>query len=75
MFWFIAIFVATIVLGYSAKPKNQSNAKVQTVTAPTAEEGRVIPVLFGTKDIEQQNVVWYGDIKTVAVKQKGGKKG
>ena len=47
---------------------------VQTVEATTAEEGREIPVLFGTRYISSTNVVWYGDVRTVAIKQKSGKK-
>jgi hypothetical protein len=41
---------------------------------PTAEDGREIPVVFGTKDITGPNVVWYGDFMAVAVQKKGGKK-
>jgi hypothetical protein len=39
------------------------------VQAPTAEEGRSISVLFGTKRVKGPNVVWYGDIKTQAIKK------
>lgn len=46
-----------------------------TVEAATAEEGRNIPVLFGTRDIANQNVVWYGDIRIVPIKKSSrGKK-
>lgn len=51
------------------KPKQQQNTmKASTdIDAPTAEEGRPICVLFGTKRIKGPNVVWYGDIKTQAI--------
>jgi hypothetical protein len=55
-------------------PKNAPAMSLDDITAPTAEEGREIPVLFGTRDIKGPNVVWYGDLKTTAVKKKGGKK-
>ena len=56
------------------KPQSQSPAGLGDIKAPTAEEGREIPVLFGTRDIEGPNVVWYGHLKTVAIRKKGGKK-
>ncbi len=37
------------------------------ITAPTADEGKSIAVLFGTRRIKGLNVVWYGDIKTDAI--------
>ena len=55
-------------------PKPENNTKVGTVEAPTAEEGRDIPVLFGTREVKSANVVWYGDVRAVAIKKKGGKK-
>lgn len=56
------------------KPQSQPPAGLGDIKAPTAEEGREIPVLFGTRDLRAPNVVWYGDLKTVAIKKKGGKK-
>ena len=53
---------------------SQPPAGLGDIQAPTAEEGREIPVLFGTRDVKGPNVVWYGDFAAVAVKKKGGKK-
>lgn len=76
MWWFIAVFVAALVVSYALMPKPQSQppAGLGDIKAPTAEEGREIPVLFGTRDLEAPNVVWYGDLSTVAIRKKGGKK-
>ena len=75
MWWYVVVFVVALVVAYAMTPKPDSqNAKVDTITAPTADEGREIPVLFGTRDIKQSNVVWYGDIKTVAIRKKSGGK-
>lgn len=76
MWWYIAVFVVALVVAYSMapKPETQRPAGLGDVTAPTAEEGREIPVLFGTRHIEGPNVVWYGDLRTVAIRKKGGKK-
>lgn len=78
MAWIYAIvFVVALVIGFTmAVPKAQSAppAGLGDFTLPTAEDGREIPVLFGTKDITGPNVVWYGDFMAVPVKKKGGKK-
>ena len=76
MWWYAAVFVVALVVSYAMMPKPQSQppAGLGDIQAPTAEEGREIPVLFGTRDIEGPNVVWYGDLRTVAIKKKGGKK-
>lgn len=73
MWWTIALFVVSFAISAIFQPKAQSPA-VGQVEAPTAEEGRAIPVLFGTRDIKQANVVWYGDLRVSAIKKKGGKK-
>lgn len=77
MAWIAAIiFVVALVVAVAMMPKPQSQppAGLGDIKAPTAEEGREIPVLFGTRDIEGPNVVWYGDFEAVAIKKKGGKK-
>lgn len=76
IWWFVVIFIVALVVGYAITPKqkNQSQAGLGQVQAPTAQEGREIAVLFGTKDVSGPNVVWFGDIRTVAIKKKGGKK-
>lgn len=75
--WFYAVvWTVALVAAYVMMPKPQSQppAGIGDVKAPTAEEGREIAVLFGTRDIAGPNVVWYGDFKSKAVKKKGGKK-
>lgn len=76
MWWYVAVFVVALVVSYAMTPKPQSQppAGLGDIQAPTAEEGREIPVLFGTRDIKGPNVVWYGDLRSVAIRKKGGKK-
>lgn len=77
MAWVYAIvFVVALVASYAMmpKPQNAKPAGLADIQAPTAEDGREIPVLFGTRDINGPNVVWYGDLRTVAIRKKGGKK-
>ena len=76
MWWYIAVFVVALVVAYAMAPKPQSQppAGLGDIQAPTAEEGREIPVLFGTRRLKGPNVVWYGDLRTEAIRKKGGKK-
>lgn len=76
MWQFVLQLVVAYVISYALAPKPQTTppAGLGDIKAPTAEEGREIPVLFGTCEIRSLNCVWYGDLRTVAVKKKGGKK-
>lgn len=77
MWLYFAVFVVTLAASYALAPKSQNAPApaVGEVDLPTAEEGRTIPVLFGTRPINGANVVWFGDLKTVAIKSKAeGKK-
>jgi hypothetical protein len=76
VWWYIVVFIVALVAAYAKMPKPQSQppAGLGDIKAPTAEEGREIPVLFGTRDIEGPNVVWYGDLRVEPIRKKGGKK-
>ena len=77
MGWVAAIvFVVALVIGVTMMPTSESvaPAEFEDIDAPTAEVGREIPVLFGTRKISGSNVVWYGHMRLVAVKSDGGKK-
>jgi hypothetical protein len=76
MWVFLAIFAVALVASFALAPKPQSlpRPELEDLQAPTAEEGREIPVLFGCRDIRGPNVVWYGDLRTVRIKAKAGKK-
>jgi len=78
-FWsYLLIWIVTTALSYFLAPKPKYNAPkaagLGDFTVPTAEEGREIPVLFGTRDLSGPNVVWYGDLRVVPVQKSGGKK-
>lgn len=73
----VAIWVATLVVGYALRPKPPGPpppASFADVQVPSAEEGGVIQVAFGSPIIKNANVVWYGDFSAVAIRKKGGKK-
>ena len=70
MWGFIAYFVVSLIIAVVMAPKTETQppAGLSEFDVPTAEVGREIPVLFGTRDIGGPNVVWYGDLKVVKVK-------
>jgi hypothetical protein len=79
--WWLIAWAAIAVLGSffrtsTGKAAGTSAPVAETeVDVPTATEGRPIPVLFGTRYIEDGNVVWYGDLRTVAIRSSGGSGG
>lgn len=76
IFAYFAILVvsAFITAAMIPKPEQPKPAELSDFDAPTAEEGRPIPVVFGTVRVTGPNVLWYGDLYTQAITQKGGKK-
>lgn len=74
MYWFIAIVLLIAVLATMPRPpaQNQAPAGINQFQVPTAQEGKPIAVLFGTKDIDGSNCVWFGDIRSVAITKSGG---
>ena len=73
MFWYVAVFVVALLVASAMGPKNHVRpAGFDEIQAPTAEEGREIGVLFGTRIIQGPNVVWYGDFETDAIKKSSG---
>lgn len=71
MWWYVAVFIVALVVAYAMTPKPQ-DSKPKTmadVTAPTAEDGREIPVLFGTRIIEGPNCVWFGDLSATPIRR------
>lgn len=76
VWWYIIVFIVALVAVVAMQPKSQSQppAGLGDIKVPTAEEGREIPVLFGTRDCESPNVCWYGHLKSEAIKKKTGGK-
>lgn len=72
----LAILVVSALVSYALAPKppQPKPAALSDFDVPTADEGRPIPVVFGTVTITGANVVWYGDLGVEAIRKKGGKK-
>lgn len=76
MWWTFVVFTVAFALSFAIRPKTQNMkpSAVNDFEIPTAEVGRPIPVLFGSRKISAPNVVWWGDLRIVAIEKKGGKK-
>lgn len=74
--FFFTLFLTAVffVIGELMRPKPDSEAarpaNIGDFQFPTAEEGRVIPLLWGTVRIKGPNVLWYGDLGQIAITQK-----
>ncbi len=65
---------ALVSVALAPKPPEPKPASLSEVYAHTAEEGRPIPVGFGTVLLRDSNVVWYCDLEADPIKKKGGRK-
>ena len=65
--------IAIAAIALAPRPPQPRPPSVEDFEVPTAEEGREIPVVFGTVLIKSPNVVWYGDIRYSRVRTKAGK--
>jgi hypothetical protein len=70
LIWFIVSTIVSIAL--APKPKAPTAAALEDFDFPTAEEGRPIPVVFGTVDIQGANCLWTGDLTIKPIKKRSG---
>lgn len=68
------VFSALISQALAPKPPDAKAAALGDIDIPGAEEGKPVPVVFGTVWVGDPNVIWYGDLSTTPIKAKGGKK-
>ncbi|GAB6175936.1 hypothetical protein JCM16814_08270 [Desulfobaculum senezii] len=75
MWGFIALAALSVVT-YVTRPKppkpkvhNAKAASIEDFDIPMAEEGRSIPVVFGRVIITSPSVVWFGDLRTRAIRR------
>jgi Domain of unknown function (DUF4082)/Putative phage tail protein len=68
-----ALTVAAIQHFLTPKPRTEAlrPAALGEFVFPTATQGRLIPLIWGTNSIKGPNVVWYGDQKSVGVYGEG----
>jgi len=74
--YYLIVLVVSSLISYALAPKppKPKPAALEDFDIPAAEQGRPVPVIFGTMQVTGPNVLWYGDLRTTAIKEKGGKK-
>lgn len=73
-YWVVLAIAAIYAYTKIPKPQNSPPPDLDQLEFPTAKEGQSIPVLFGRRKIKSPNVVWWGDVRSVPIKKKSGKK-
>ena len=68
----IAATIYNIVMMFTRKSNVPNLLPSDIDHIPVAEAGKPIPVVFGRRFVRQPNVVWWGDVKTEAIKKKMG---
>ena len=72
LFWavvsaLIGTGIAYLMAPKPPKPRHARAVGLEQFTVPTAEEGRPIQVLFGSRYITGPNIVWYGDLQAKGI--------
>lgn len=70
----LILFVVSFVLSELLRPKpdieNARPANLGDFQFPTATQGRIVPLVWGTVKLEAPNVVWYGGLVQLPIKEK-----
>lgn len=75
MFWVVSLLLwaGTVAINRLFLPKRlrEKNADPEAFQGITAEAGRAIPILWGTRQIKNSNISWFGDLSQTAIVQGG----
>lgn len=71
----IGLAILSALVLYLLRPKIEGPrpATMDDFDIPKTKEGEEIGLVFGTVWIKDPQVVWYGDLRTEAIKSSGGK--
>ena len=74
--WGIGVLIASYAIQVLLTPKTESQkpASLDDFDFPQFEEGTPQSVVFGDVWTEDQFILWYGNLRTSAIKSSGGKK-
>lgn len=67
---FAAAFALHEIKASKTKLENARPAELGDFSFPTATEQRKEPILWGTSRLKGPNVVWYGDLRQIAIKER-----
>lgn len=77
----IALAISVVTTAISAaitaltrpKPTAPTPATLADLDVPTAEDGRAVPRVFGTRWVKAPNVLWHGDLLVTPIHNSVGK--
>lgn len=69
----ISLAVSAVSMLLMPRPK-QENAQAGQLDGPTAQEGKPIPVVYGTVMVKNVNIVDWFNPGTIEIRSSGGKK-
>ena len=72
--WIVLGLGLGLLLGLATPRPQTQAAQPQSFERPKASEGEPVHFLFGTIVQDEPSVTWVGNVKTIPVKSKGGKK-
>jgi len=72
----LLVVAALLFVAYALgpKPPQPEPGSLDDVGVATAEEGDSVGVVYGKPWVKKHNWTWYGDLRSKAIKSKGGKK-
>lgn len=72
----LVVFIISALVSYALAPKpiQPKPSALEDFDIPTAEQGRDVPVIFGTVTVKDPNVVWYGNLRSEAITSPHDKK-
>lgn len=68
MWVFFVLLIVLVIIAFLFQPEIPDPSREDFET-PTAREGDPIGVVFGTVDIKSANTVWYGDVRSTAIRK------
>lgn len=69
----LAIMAVSSVVSYALAPKPEDSTTANKLGRPTAQDGMVIPVVFGPCLMKDVCVLGFGDVSSHAIIANGGK--
>ncbi|MDO5646296.1 hypothetical protein [Paracoccus sp. (in: a-proteobacteria)] len=74
--WAVAMLLASFAIQVvmTPRPERPKPASLDDFNFPQVEDGTPQSVVFGDVWISDWHVLWYGNLRTSAIKSKGGKK-
>lgn len=58
----LASAVYSVCATASVKATSNDASTLEDFDMPTADDGKQMPVIFGTVTLKSSNIVWYGDL-------------